>query len=106
MNQILQVVKGQHASENTKVHCLYGFYYQGLTKARLARLYGKSESVIKDWITKFEETGGVSRKRKAPGSGDRSMKSKDSGCTIFTFNILFYILTKPKNAFKLILIIQ
>ncbi|KAI9347413.1 hypothetical protein DFJ73DRAFT_777509 [Zopfochytrium polystomum] len=57
MSLIIQAVKHEHPSTNTIYHCLYGYYFKGLSKAHLSRLYGKSPSTIANWINKFEENG-------------------------------------------------
>ena len=59
MADIIQAVGRMHASPNTKYHCLYMFYFQGLSKARLAKLFHKAESTIADWISKYESGEGA-----------------------------------------------
>ncbi|KAH9134035.1 hypothetical protein AeRB84_020087 [Aphanomyces euteiches] len=56
----------QHASTNTVMHCLYGYYFLGIKRPQLAVLYGKSEQTISNWVHKYEETGGYVRKSSAP----------------------------------------
>ena len=60
MTDIIQAVIRMQASPNTKYHCLYMFYFQGLSKARLAKLFHKAESTIANWINKYE-SGEVSQ---------------------------------------------
>lgn len=58
---ILGCVK-KHASEDVKHYALYGFYYLGIKKSELARIYHKDISTINKWITRYEENNSVSRK--------------------------------------------
>ncbi|KAJ3310012.1 Serine kinase [Boothiomyces sp. JEL0838] len=58
--QIKQKIK-DHASEDVIVHCLYGYFYQGVTKAELSRLYGKSPSTITNWINKYKQGKSLGR---------------------------------------------
>lgn len=58
---IKSCVSGQ-ANEETIYHCLYGFYFLGIKKRELARIYAKSPSTIANWIAKFEKNGHVERK--------------------------------------------
>ena len=44
-----------HASSNTKLHCLYGFYFLGLTVSNLMVIYKKSNRTIRNWIERWEE---------------------------------------------------
>lgn len=54
---IMNNVKKMHASENTKYHCLYDYYFLGMKKYRLAKLYSKSPVTISQWIQQFEKNG-------------------------------------------------
>lgn len=63
-NIIIQTIRHQHASPNTVYHALYGYYFLGIPKKELARIYGKSESTIGYWITKYEENGVYKRKQR------------------------------------------
>mmetsp|Transcript_20409 Transcript_20409/g.18547 ORF Transcript_20409/g.18547 Transcript_20409/m.18547 type:complete len:356 (+) Transcript_20409:39-1106(+) len=53
-NAILVAVQSGHASDNTKFHCLYGYYFIGISPANLAIIYKKSRSVIYNWIQRWE----------------------------------------------------
>ncbi|XP_038105590.1 LOW QUALITY PROTEIN: uncharacterized protein LOC119765553 [Culex quinquefasciatus] len=64
-NIIIQNVRRQHASANTVYHALYGHFFLGMSKKRLAEIYGKAPSTITEWFTKFDQTGAVSRKKRA-----------------------------------------
>lgn len=48
-------VKKMHASENTKYHCLYNYYFLRKKKIKLAKMYCKSPATIAQWIQQFEE---------------------------------------------------
>lgn len=52
----------RQASDNTKYHALYGYYFLGLTKTKLGELYAKSKQTIANWIDEFEKEGTVARK--------------------------------------------
>ncbi|KAJ3196620.1 Serine kinase [Irineochytrium annulatum] len=58
---ILDVVKGKQAHENTIYHCLYMYYFLGMSKAQLAKQFAKSKSTISEWIQKYESRGDVTR---------------------------------------------
>lgn len=62
MEAIRREVFNKHASPNTIMHCMYGYYYQGVSKHQLARIYGKSVRTISNWITRYEADGCFSRK--------------------------------------------
>lgn len=53
----------KHASDDVKYHCLYGYFFLGVSKAKLAKIYAKDICTISNWLQKFEETGNVSRRR-------------------------------------------
>ncbi len=57
MAEILKQVKKKRASKNTKYHCLYGYFYCGLRKATLSRLYGKNKTTVASWIKIFNDFG-------------------------------------------------
>lgn len=63
-NVIVQNVRRQHASVNTVYHALYGYYFLGLSKSRLATIYGKSLATICSWIKKYDEDGHFRRKQR------------------------------------------
>ncbi|TPX68662.1 hypothetical protein CcCBS67573_g07104 [Chytriomyces confervae] len=58
---IIQTVKGQHGTPEVRFHCLYMYYYQNVSKAKLSVLFGKAPSTISGWITQYEEGGGAAR---------------------------------------------
>lgn len=56
-NNIISNVQLRRASVNTKYHCLYGYYFLGLSRARLSVIYRKSKTTISSWIHEYEENG-------------------------------------------------
>lgn len=64
MSNILEEVKKKRAGRNTKYHILYGYYYQGLRKSRLAQYYGKSKQTVANWINIYNEFGFLPSKRR------------------------------------------
>lgn len=64
MVDILKNVRHQHASTNTVYHCLYDYYYLGVTKNTLSKIYAKHRTTISFWIRKYEENGFFNRKEK------------------------------------------
>lgn len=63
MASILREVNN-HASVNTKYHCLYAHYFLGLKKSKLAVIYKKDETTIREWIRQYETEGSVNRKQR------------------------------------------
>ncbi|XP_065074203.1 uncharacterized protein LOC135698238 [Ochlerotatus camptorhynchus] len=63
-NVIVQSVRRQHASVNTVYHALYGYYFLGISKSRLATIYGKSLATICSWIKKYDQNGLFRRKQR------------------------------------------
>ncbi|XP_039450495.1 uncharacterized protein LOC120429488 [Culex pipiens pallens] len=63
-NLIIQNVRRQHASTNTIYHALYGYFFLGMSKKKLAEIYGKAQSTITEWFAKYEQTGAVNRKKR------------------------------------------
>lgn len=57
----MAAVTSQHASANTVMHCLYGYYMLGIKKAKLAVIYRKDPKTIANWITRSEERGNAQR---------------------------------------------
>lgn len=53
---------GRQASENTKYHALYGYYFLGFSRAKLAHIYRKAKPTIANWINQYESEGSVARK--------------------------------------------
>ncbi|XP_053696572.1 uncharacterized protein LOC128743904 [Sabethes cyaneus] len=64
MAGIRENVFGRHASVNTVYHCLYGYYYLGVNKSTLAKIYAKHRSTISQWIRLYEENKYFSRKER------------------------------------------
>ncbi|XP_062557203.1 uncharacterized protein LOC134222390 [Armigeres subalbatus] len=65
MRDIREKVLNHHASRNTVYHCLYGYYYLGYSKARLAKIYAKHPSTITSWINSYERNECFDRKERA-----------------------------------------
>ncbi|KAH9123446.1 hypothetical protein AeMF1_005564 [Aphanomyces euteiches] len=65
MSAILQVVEQRHASSNTIMHALYGYYFLGVSKQQLARLYKKHVNTVDNWINPYESDGTYERKQSA-----------------------------------------
>ncbi|XP_058827638.1 uncharacterized protein LOC131687566 [Topomyia yanbarensis] len=65
MVDILRKVRHQHASANTVYHCLYDYYYLGVRKDILSKIYSKHRTTISNWIRKYEEHAFFSRKERA-----------------------------------------
>lgn len=63
----------KHASEEVKHYALYGFYYLGMRKSQLAKIYHKDITTITNWIARYEEDGNVRRKStiRAPSKFDQ-----------------------------------
>lgn len=53
----------KQASQDTIYHCLYGYYFLGLKRVELAKIYAKSPTTISSWIERFEKDGHVERKK-------------------------------------------
>lgn len=51
----------KHAHPNTVYHCLYSYFFLGISKIHLAKIYCKSPSTITSWIEKFEKDGAIGR---------------------------------------------
>ncbi|KAI8852104.1 hypothetical protein BC829DRAFT_414684 [Chytridium lagenaria] len=42
-------------------HALYAHYYIGFKPSKVANIFNKGRTTIRNWIKRFEETGGVKR---------------------------------------------
>ena len=58
---ILSRISSHHASGSTKLHCLYGLYFLGLTVSNLSVIFHKTERTIRNWIKDWEENRNVDR---------------------------------------------
>lgn len=54
----------QQATCNTKCHLLYGYYYLGLNKSYLVKLYKKDVTTVRRWIKAYESSGRIERKQR------------------------------------------
>lgn len=61
MSLIISEINKQ-ASENTKYHCLYDYFFLGYTVNHLAKIYNKNCKTIRRWIHRYKEKGCVQRK--------------------------------------------
>lgn len=61
MSMILYKTSKQHASSDVVYYCLYGYFFLGERKSKLARMYNKNKSTICRWIKKYLENGFYSR---------------------------------------------
>ncbi|KAF0731408.1 hypothetical protein Ae201684P_006825 [Aphanomyces euteiches] len=58
----IEYIVGRHASPNTVMHCLYGYFFLGMKRSQLAIIYRKDEKTISNWIQRYNDTGSYSRK--------------------------------------------
>lgn len=61
MSMILYKTSKQHASSDVVYFCLYGYFFLGEKKSKLAKTYNKNKSTITRWIKKYLEHGFYSR---------------------------------------------
>lgn len=62
MSSIFEKVARKHATDDVKYHALYGYFFLGFTKRKIAKIYRKDPTTINNWIMRYEETGNVTRK--------------------------------------------
>jgi transposase len=62
--EVIEAVKNVHASVNTKQHCIYMYFFLGISKTKLATLFNKAESTIGEWIKRYEDGEGLGRKKR------------------------------------------
>jgi uncharacterized protein YgfB (UPF0149 family) len=62
--EVIEAVKNVHASVNTKQHCIYMYFFLGISKTKLATLFNKAESRIGEWIKRYEDGEGLGRKKR------------------------------------------
>jgi transposase len=58
---LCETIDRTHASECTRIHALYAFYFLGMQQSKVADVYRKSAGTISKWIAQYEKTGTVSR---------------------------------------------
>ncbi|CAK4113782.1 unnamed protein product, partial [Aphanomyces euteiches] len=51
------------------MHALYMYYFLGLNRLSIARLFHKSQSTVSNWIARYEQSGGYERRRSASEQG-------------------------------------
>ncbi|KAH9181856.1 hypothetical protein AeNC1_016168 [Aphanomyces euteiches] len=59
----IEIVVSRHATSNTVMHCLYAYFFLGMTKRELATLYLKDEKTIANWVKRYNDTGTYARKK-------------------------------------------
>ncbi|KAH9115162.1 hypothetical protein LEN26_013001 [Aphanomyces euteiches] len=99
MALLIREVEQRHASVNTILHALYGYYFLGVTKGQLARLYRKHVNTIDNWIKRYEDDGSYERKSTARKS-KFSLAQKQWIIDYYDKNPLAF-LDEAKSAFQL-----
>lgn len=86
----MEEVKKKRASKNTKYHILYGYFYQGLRKSRLAKYFGKSKQTVANWINIFNEFGFLPNKKRENFNKKFPKIQRDWIIELFNRNPLMY----------------
>jgi transposase len=60
-NGILARITDQQATENTKLHLLYGFFFLGIPVKVLSKIYCKSVRTVQYWINRWANFASVAR---------------------------------------------
>lgn len=60
---ILHNVDRIRAHPNTIWHCLYNYFFRGVSRQELATYFRKSRTTISAWINEFQSTGSVERQK-------------------------------------------
>jgi transposase len=47
-----------------KQHCVYMYFFLGLSKSKLATLFNKAESTFGEWVKRYEDGMGFGRKER------------------------------------------
>lgn len=63
-SEVYNNVRHRQASVNTILHCLYAFFFLGYDRSTLAKIFGKSKSVVCKWIRKYKSEGTFTRKQR------------------------------------------
>jgi len=58
---IKALVEHKQASDNTKYHALYLYFFCGYSKIKVASVFRKNASTIGRWIDRYEDSGSVER---------------------------------------------
>lgn len=61
MSLILHKTSKIHASSDVVYYCLYGYFFLGERKSKLAITFNKSKSTISRWIKQYRDNGFYSR---------------------------------------------
>jgi transposase len=59
---IVSRISNFHADAKTKLYCMYMYFFQGINKSNLSKLFNKSIATICQWIDRYESGEGLSRK--------------------------------------------
>lgn len=59
---LLAALDAHHASENTKEHAMYAYFFLNFTLARVAKLYRKGEATVSRWVDQYTTTGVLARR--------------------------------------------
>lgn len=51
---MLENVEHRQASTNTKYHCLYGYFFLGLSRSQLAVIFRKAKTTVSAWIQAYQ----------------------------------------------------
>ena len=97
---LLAAIDHQHASENTKLHALYAYYFLGFNKTRIATIYRKALSTIATWIDTYEKTGSVARQNSSVTNQKYNTEKREWLRHYILANPLSY-LDETKHAFEL-----
>ncbi|OWZ16564.1 Serine/threonine-protein kinase [Phytophthora megakarya] len=98
MASIQQAVNGRHASTNTIMHALYGYFYLGLSKLRLATIYNKHINTISNWIQRIESDSDYHR-RSTKRNGQLTVEQREWLLDFYTRNPVAF-LDEAKTAFE------
>ncbi|KAF0724240.1 hypothetical protein Ae201684P_019400 [Aphanomyces euteiches] len=95
---ILRHVQHKHASRNTIMHALFIYYFLGVKRVVIARLFRKSVSTISSWIERYENTSDYDR-NVATVVGSFSDEHKHWVVSYYKANPVAY-LDEAKRAFE------
>lgn len=100
MAQIPSNVNKKCASEEVKWYALYGYYYLGLSKTQVAKMYDQSTSTITNWIVKYEDSDSVPRLARTRMSSNFDAEKKQWILDLYVQNPIIF-LDEVRHQFKL-----